>query len=288
MLTRLFLLLAAAVAAFAQKAIIPSSPEWTRPFPPFKIIGNVYWVGTYDLSTYLITTPRGNILINTGLESTVPQITSGIEKLGFKVSDTKILLAMHGHWDHVAGLAELKRLTGAKMIMSKADTELLESGGKSDFYFGGSPEALFPPVKVDQKLKDGDKVALGGMELTAHMHPGHTKGSTTFTFDVREAGKTYRVGLVNLPRINVGVHVSAMPKFPEIAEAYARTFRLIRALDVDIWLSSHASHFGLHEKIKPGDPYDPERFADPSGLRVALDRLESMYLDQLARERAGK
>src|SRR5512140_1165654 len=125
MLLRFVLLLAMAAFGFAQ-----GSPDWTRPFPPFKIIGNVYWVGTYDLSTYLITTPQGNILINTGLESTVPQITSGSEKLGFKVSDTKILLAMHGHWDHVAGLAELKRLTGAKMIMSEADTELLESGGK--------------------------------------------------------------------------------------------------------------------------------------------------------------
>jgi len=288
MRSRLLLFLALAACAFAQKAIIPSSPEWTRPFPPFKIVGNVYWVGTYDLSTYLITTPQGNILINTGLESTVPQITSGIEKLGFKVSDTKILLAMHGHWDHVAGLAELKRRTGAKMIMSEADTELLESGGRSDFYFGASPEALFPRVKVDQRLKDGDKVSLGGVELTAHMHPGHTKGSTTFTFDVQEAGKTYHVGLVNLPRINVGVHVSGMPKYPGIEEAYAHTFRLLRAMDVDIWLSSHASHFGLHDKIKLGDPYDPERFADPNGFRAALGRLEKLYADQLAQERAGK
>ena len=288
MIARLLLIAALAVTAFSQKAIIPSSPDWTKPFPPFKIIGNVYWVGTYDLSTYLITTPAGNILINSGVESTVPQIQASVEKLGFKLSDTKILLAMHGHWDHVAGLAELKRLTGAKMIMSEADTELLESGGRSDFYFGESPEALFPPVKVDQKLKDGDKVALGGVELTARMHPGHTKGSTTFLFDVREAGKTYHVALVNLPRINIGVTVSGMPKYPGIAEAYAQTFRQLRALDIDIWLPAHGSHFDLHDKIKAGDPYSPERFVDPAGLRRALDRLETIYRDQLARERAAK
>lgn len=120
------------------------------------------------------------------------------------------------------------------------------------------------------------------------MHPGHTKGSTTFTFDVQEADRIYRVGLINLPRINTGVTVSRMPKYPKIADAYARTFRLLRAVDVDIWLSSHASHFNLHDKVKPGDPYDPGRFADPNGLRVALDRLETLYLDQLTRERAGK
>ena len=161
MIARLLLIAALAVTAFAQKAIIPSSPDWTKSFPPFKIIGNVYWVGTYDLSTYLIATPAGNILINSGVESTVPQIQASVEKLGFKLSDTKILLAMHGHWDHVAGMAALKKMTGARMIMSEPDAELLESGGKADFRFGDETGSRFTPVKVDQKLKDGDKIALG-------------------------------------------------------------------------------------------------------------------------------
>ena len=286
MLSRLLLFLATAVFGFAQPYAIPA--DWTRPFPPFKMLGNVYWVGTYDLSTYLITTPRGNILINTGLESTVPQIKAGVEKLGFKLSDTKILLATHGHWDHVAGMAELKKMTGAKMIMSEADAELLESGGKADFRFGDNPESRFTPLKVDQTLKDGDKVTLGGMELTAHLHPGHTKGATSFSFDVREAGKTYHVGLINMPGINPGVKVSGMPKFPGIAEAYANTFRLQKELKFDVWLSSHAGQFRMHEKYKPGDAYSPDRFLDFNGFRAALNRLEKLYLDQLAQERAAK
>src|ERR1700722_20181483 len=128
MLTRLLLFLNLTAAAFAKGA-----PVWTKPFPPFKIIGNIYWVGTWDLSTYLITTSQGNILINTGFPETVPQIKVGVEKLGFKLSDTKLLLATHGHIDHVAGMAELKRMTHAKMIMSEEDALLLEDGGKSDF-----------------------------------------------------------------------------------------------------------------------------------------------------------
>src|SRR3974390_3439249 len=122
--------------AFGQSAQTPSNPDWVKPFPPFRIIGNVYWAGTYDLSSYLITTPQGHILINTGLTSTIPQIKSGVEQLGFKLSDVKVLTATHGHFDHVAGLAELKRMTGARVMMSEPDAELLENGAKSDFRFG--------------------------------------------------------------------------------------------------------------------------------------------------------
>src|SRR5216684_1051759 len=152
MFSQPILLLALAACACAQqppaRPAVPTNPDWTKPFPPFKILGNIYWVGTWDLSTYLITTPQGNILINTGLASTVPQIKANVEKLGFKLSDTKILTATHGHFDHVAGLAELKRLTGAQMMMSAPDVELLESGGKADFRFGDTPSARFDPVKV--------------------------------------------------------------------------------------------------------------------------------------------
>jgi metallo-beta-lactamase class B len=127
------------------------------------MIGNVYWVGTYDLSSYLITTPQGHILINTGLLQTVPEIKAGIEQLGFKLADVKILTATHGHFDHVAGLAELKRMTGARVMMSEQDAELLESGAKSDFRFGDNPAARFEPVTVDRRLKNGDRIELGGV-----------------------------------------------------------------------------------------------------------------------------
>ena len=283
MLIRCIIFAALATSAFAQ-----GSPEWTKPFPPFKILGNIYWVGTYDLSTYLITTPEGNILINSGLPETVPEIKSGIEKLGFKLSDTKILVATHGHWDHVAGLAELQKMTGAKVFMSEQDAELLESGGRTDFRFGEVTESRFTPVKVDRRLKDGDTISLGRTVLTAHHHPGHTKGATSFTLDVREAGKTYRVGIINSGSINPGVKVAGMPKYPGITQDYARTFHDQKEMKIDVWLASHAGQFKLHEKYKPGDPYNPDRFVDPKGFHESVERLEKLYRDQLAEERKAK
>ena len=151
-----------------------------------------------------------------------------------------------------------------------------------------NPLAGIGPVKVDRKLKDGDKIELGGTVITAHHHPGHTKGATSFTLDVREAGKTYRVGIMNMASINPGVKVSGMPMFPGITEAYARTFHDQKEMKIDVWLASHAAQFGLHDKYKPGDPYNPERFVDPMGYHAAVEKLEKTYQDQLAAERAGK
>jgi metallo-beta-lactamase class B len=262
--------------------------EWTRPFPPFKIIGNVYWVGSYDLSTYLIVTPQGNILINTGVGDTAQKIKASVEQLGFKLSDTKIITATHGHYDHVAGIADLKKMTGAKVIISERDKELLETGGKADFRFGDSPDARFEPVRVDQTFKDGEKISLGGTELTAHLHPGHTKGATSFTFNVQENGKTYRVIIANMPSINPGVTVTGMPKYPEIGKDYANTFLSLKDMKIDVWLASHASQFKLHDKYKPGDTYNPDRFVDSAGYLASVQQLEKTYLAQLEKERAAK
>jgi metallo-beta-lactamase class B len=269
-------------------ATAQQNPDWTRPFPPFKLIGNVYWVGTYDLSTYLITTDAGHILINTGFVETVPEIKKGVEQLGFRLDDVEILLATHAHWDHVDGLAELKRLTGARMMMSDADAVLLEDGGKSDFRFGADPDTNFEPVPVDRRLKDQDTIALGGVTLTAHHHPGHTKGATSFTLTVREGGRDYRVVIANLGSINPGVTVSGMPNYPTIGDDYARTFAAQKALPVDVFLASHAGQFGMHVKYKPGDAYDPNRFVDPRGFSAAVERLETIYREQLARERSAR
>jgi metallo-beta-lactamase class B len=262
--------------------------EWTRPFPPFRILGNIYWVGSYDLSTYLITTPQGNILINTGVGDTAQQIAKSVEQLGFKLSDTKILTATHGHFDHVAGLADLKRMTGARVLVSEPEKALLESGGKADFRFGDTPGAQFPPVKVDGTFKDGDTISLGGTTLVAHLHPGHTKGATSFTMDVQEGGKTYRVIIANMGSINPGVKMSGMPNYPGIAQDYAKTFLAQKDMKIDVWLASHASQFRLHDKYKPGDPYNPDRFVDPKGFFTAVQQLEKTYLDQVAKERGGK
>jgi metallo-beta-lactamase class B len=262
--------------------------EWTRTFPPFRIVGNVYWVGGYDLSTYLITTPQGNILINTGVGDTAKQIAASVAQLGFKISDTKILTATHGHIDHVAGLADLKRMTGAEVVINERDKELIESGGRTDFRFGSTPGAQFEPVKVDRTFKTGETIALGGVVLTAHSAAGHTKGATSFTLDVPDGGKTYRVVIANMGSINPGVKVTGMPGYPEIGQDYAATFIAQKDMKIDIWLASHAGQFRMHEKYKPGDPYDPSRFVDPGGFLQSVQRSEQAYLDQLAKERAGK
>src|SRR5215510_5265791 len=285
--------LALGATALAQQNTAPQNAgqqnaDWTRPFPPFRMIGNIYWVGSYDLSTYLITTPQGHILINTGVGDTALRIKASVEQLGFKLSDTKILSTTQGHYDHVAGLAALKRMTGARLVVSQAEKELLESGGKLDFRFGDTPGARFEPVKVDGTFRDNDTVALGGTVLTAHHHPGHTKGSTSFTLNVQESGKTYRVVIANLGSINPGVTVSGMPTYPGIADDYARTFKAQKDMAIDVFLASHASQFNLHQKYKPGDAFNPDRFVDPHGFKAAVEELENAYRDQLARERARK
>jgi metallo-beta-lactamase class B len=277
-------------AAALLSAQAPSPPptrnsDWVRAYPPFRMIGNVYWVGTYDLSTYLITTRDGHLLVNTGFPETVSQIAASVAQLGFKMADVKILTATHGHGDHVAGLAELKRLTKAQMLMSNADADLLESGGRSDFRFGEDTSLRFEPVTVDRRLKDGDRITLGEVTLTAHHHPGHTKGATSFTLDVIDGGKTFRVGIMNMGSINPGVTVTGMKNYPAIGDDYARTFKAQKVLQLDVFFASHAAQFRMHEKYKPGDPYSATRFVDPEGYRTAVERLEKTYVAQLAKER---
>jgi metallo-beta-lactamase class B len=274
-------------ALWAQQAV-PFDPDWVKPFPAFRLIGNIYWVGTWDLGSYLITTPQGHILINSGMKETVPQIVAGIESLGFKPSDVKLLLATHAHFDHVAGLAELQRITHASIAMSQPDAELFESGGKSDFLFGESPGAHYEGAKISRILAAGDKVALGGTELTVHLHPGHTKGAMSFTTTVTEGGRTYRVGIVNLGSVNDGVKVSGMPGFRDIEAAYRKTFREQKAMQLDVWFASHAGQFALHRKYQPGDAYDPARWVDPEGFQGAVARMEALFNAALQRERNAK
>jgi metallo-beta-lactamase class B len=271
----------------AAAASITDNDEWTQEYPAFRMIGNVYWVGSYDLSTYLITSPHGHILVNTGVGDTAQKIKQGVESLGFRMSDIKVLTATHGHIDHAAGLAELKKMTGARVIVSEREKPLLESGGKTDFRFGASPDMHFPPVKVDRTFKDNEKITVGDVTLTTHLHAGHTRGATSFTFDVRENGKTYRVIIANMGSVNPGVKLTGMPGYPDIAADYARTFNAQKELRIDVFLASHASQIRLHEKHKPGDPYDAERFVDPALYMESVLKLEKTYQDQLARDRAA-
>lgn len=276
------------VAQQTYKQLPVNNPAYVQPFPPLRIVGNLYYVGTYDLAVYLIVTNAGNILVNTGINDSVAGIRSNIEALGFKFADIKLLLATHGHWDHVAGMAEIKRLTGARMLMQEGDADLLESGGSMDYRYPDGRGPIYDPVKVDQRLKEGDKVRLGNTELTVIHHPGHTKGSTSFTFTTQDAGRSYRVLIVNMGSINPGVNVSNMPGFPGITEAYTTTLARQKQLTPEVWVSSHAGHFNLHQKYKPGDPYDPNRFVDPDGFGAKIQFYEKLFLARLQKDREGK
>ena len=282
-------LVLAAIGLGAQTDLQPltvTNEDWERPFAPLRIVGNLYYVGTYDLASFLITTPEGHILINSGVASSVPMIRSNIERLGFDMADVKIITTTHAHWDHVAGLGEIKRLTGAQMQAHAADAVLLESGGNDDYRYSEGRGLIFEPVAVDRQLTNGDTIELGGVELTVYHHPGHTKGATSFSFTVEEGGRSYDVLIANMGSVNASVNLAHMPGYPNIAEDYAATFASQKRLTPDIWTASHAGQFGLHEKYTPGDTYDPDRFVDPEGYRAKVEEYERLYIERLARERA--
>ena len=269
----------------AQKVNEPQNgnPQWSQPYPSFRIVGNLYYVGTYDLACYLIVTSEGNILINTGLAASVSVINDNIEALGFKLSDTKILLTTQAHYDHVAAMAAIKKLSGAKLMADDKDVAALEDGGISDYELGKYGKT-FEPVKVDRRLQNGDTIQLGDTRLVMLHHPGHTKGSCSYLLDVKDEHKTYKVLIVNMPSIITERKFSDIPAYPNIARDYAYTLEALKKLFFDLWLSSHASQFGLHDKHKPGDAYNPEAFADRKGYDKTVGELEAQYLKKVAGE----
>jgi metallo-beta-lactamase class B len=290
MKAKLFIALALAVSATmasAQQRVHPpiTNKEWETPFPAFKIVGNLYYVGTYDLGCYLIATNQGLILINSGAPGSFPLIKANIESLGFKLSDIKVITSTHGHWDHVGDLAQFIRLSGAKMMMNERDADVLESGGNLDWRRPEGRGIIYDPLKIDRRLKDGDKIQLGGTELTVHFSPGHTKGATSFTFPVRDGGRSYNVLIANMPGINAGVKLLSSPGYPNMAQDFAYTIADLKKMNPDIWLSSHAGQFNLHKVYKPGDPYNPARFGDLPAYHAKIDGYEKAYLKQLAEER---
>ncbi len=266
----------------AQKIIQPPfvQDSWSAEYEPFRIAGNLYYVGTYDLASYLITTPKGNILINTGLAESATAIKSHVEKLGFKFSAIKILLATHAHYDHVGGMAAVKKVTGAKMMIHEGDASVLADGGNSDYYFGGKG-STFEPVKVDRLLHNNDTVSLGGMNITVLHHPGHTMGACSFLFDVKDDQRTYRVLIANMPTILDDTKLSGMATYANVGKDYGNTLDAMKKLNFDIFLASHASQFGLHNKRKPADQYAPEVFIDKKGYEAAMDELYKAYLEKL-------
>jgi metallo-beta-lactamase class B len=268
------------------------NPEWTTALPPFQIADNLYYVGSQELAAYLVTTPDGNILINANLETSPPQIRASVEKLGFKWADTKILLNSQAHFDHMAGAAQILRETGAKIMVMAGDADVVESGGRTDFFTSTAAGPPYPPAKVDRTLHDGDTVELGGVTLTAHKTAGHTRGCTTWTLPVHLPGEpadrlrnAVIVGGVMFWsdfRLTDGGGEKA--SYPGIAEDFARTFRVLQSLPCDIFLGAHGSYFDLKSKLPRFEKEGPRVFLDAAGYKAFVTKAKAAFETALAKE----
>lgn len=267
-------------------------PEGKHPIPPFRIVGNIYYVGLDDNTSYLIASPQGHILLDMTYESGVPHIRKNIESLGFNVKDIKYLLNAHAHTDHIGGLAAFKELTGGRVLAMAEDAPSIASGGRTDFRRKDDKEQ-WRPVQVDEMLKDQQAVSLGGNVLVANLTAGHTKGCTTWTTVAEEAGRKYNVVFlcsVGLSGIGVasGVPILNNPKYPTMAEDFAKSFKFLRSLPVDVFLASHGRVFGMAEKIQRAEKGGGVKvWVDPEGYRAHLDIAEKAYLAELEKERSS-
>ena len=275
------------VMAFAGNAVAQEN-DWTEPFPPFRIAGNLYYVGSKGLANYLIATPQGHILINSDLEANVPLIRASVEKLGFKFSDIKILLISHAHWDHDAGSALIKQITGATYMVMDADVPVVESGGGSDFQYGSTPAFLYKATRVDRVLHDGDEVKLGDAVLVAHLTAGHTKGCTTWTMKVKEGEKTYDVVIIGSPNVNEGYKLVDNTLYPQIANDYERMFQVLRSLPCDYFLGAHGNYFDMETKYARMREGAARSFIDPDGYLKFVAQKEQAFRAELAKQKSGK
>ena len=271
------------LALLASAALLPAQRDWNDPFPPHRIADHLYYVGSKGLSTYLITTSKGHILINSSFERTVPLIRGSVEKLGYKFSDVKILLGSHAHNDHMEGNALVKELTGAQVYVMRGDDQVVADGGKGQYLYN----ATWKPCKVDRVLKDGDTVTLGEAVLTAHLTPGHTRGCTTWTMQGKDAGKTLDVVIVGSPNVNPGYVLVGNKKYPGIVRDYEKTFQVLKSLPVDVFLGAHGDYYGMpakYEKLKAGGP---NPFIDAAGYKAYIDNREAAFRKELAKQQAG-
>jgi len=270
-----------------------ANSDMTAPIDPFRIAGNLYYVGSRDLASYLIVTPQGDILINSGFETSVPLIRNSVEKLGFRFADIKILLISHAHVDHDAGSAAVKRLTAAKYMVMDADVPVVESGGAKDFAYGvATPTAAasrYPPAKVDRVLHDGDEVRLGGMVLVAHKTPGHTRGCTTWTLRETERGRVLNVVIVGSWNVNPGFRLVDRPgllaSYPGIEQDYRRTFAELESLPCDVFLGAHGQYFDMLAKLKKLQAGTTDNvWVDPQGYQAAVAERKAAFEAELMRQ----
>jgi metallo-beta-lactamase class B len=259
-----------------------SSAKADEPFPAHRVVGNVYYVGSKQLATYLITTPEGHILINSSFEETVPLIRVAVESLGFKLRDVKILLASHAHSDHVAGHTLLKELTGAKVFVMRGDEGVIESGGQGQYLY---KDSRWKPCPVDRVLEDGEEVKLSDTTLIARRTPGHTRGCTTWTWKTVADGKSYDVVVIGSPNVNPGYRLANNPDYPEIAVDFAKTFAILKSLPCDIFLGAHGDYYGMLAKHQRLDQ-STNPFIDPEGYKAYVDLKEKTFRKTLAEQSA--
>lgn len=275
--------------ASALPATADDNPAWRTPIAPFRIADNLYYVGSQDLASYLIVTPKGDILINSNLESSVPQIRHSVEQLGFKFTDIKILLISHAHFDHDAGSAAILKQTDAKYMVMDADVPSVEDGGVTDFAYGGKQQ--YPPAKVSRILHDGETVSLGGTVLTAHKTPGHTRGCTTWTMTAKDHGVARNVVIVGSWNVNPGyrlVDTKTKPaSYPGIAADYVHTFDVLRRLPCDIFLGAHGLYFNMLDKLKRIPAEGSSVWVDPAGYKAAIAERQQAFETELAKQKAA-
>jgi len=264
------------------------NPDWTAPLAPYRIAGNLYYVGSRDLASFLITTPQGHILINSNLTTSPPQIRTSVEKLGFHWKDIKIHLISHGHFDHCAGSAQIKRETGARYMVMDGDVSAVESGGRSDFQYGNDKDSLYPPAKVDRILHNRDEVRLGGAILTAHKTAGHTKGCTTWTMQLHEDSKVFNAVIIGSPNVNPGYKLIHNTAYPQIATDYQATFRTLKSLPCDIFLGAHGLYYDMLEKVKRQQSGDKNAFIDPAGYKAYVADRQQAFETELAKQQNSR
>jgi len=255
-----------------------TSRKWNTPIPPFQIAGNLYYVGAIEITSYLITTPQGHFLLDGGFVETAPRIERNIVQLGFKLSDVKYLLNSHAHCDHAGGLADLKKLTGAKFVASEGDADLLRKGGHGDFRFGD--KLLFPPIAPDKIIRDGESLQLADQVMTAHLTPGHTRGTTTWTTKIQDGARTYNVVFVG-SQSALDYKFVGQESYPGIAADFAKSFAVLKTLPCDIFLGSHGSFFHLVEKHERLIRGDTNAFVDPDGYNRYLSESEKDFRQKL-------
>lgn len=257
--------------------------KMAQPVRPYRIMGDLYYVGASDITSFLIATPQGHILLDAGIEEMAPRVEENIETLGFHVADVKYLLNTQAHIDHAAGLAALKRVSGAKLVISRGDAPVIESGGAADFLW---PRRFrWEPAKVDRVVDDGDIITLGGVTMTANITAGHTKGCTTWTTTVEDAGKTYNAVFVcSVSR--VGAKLVANRTYPQIANDYEHSFAVLKSLPCDLFFAAHASFYdGLAKARRLAEGATPNPFIDPQGYQRMIAREEKGFESELAAAR---